>query len=197
MQRSVTACFENATVGKKSIRVITKREKWSEKGCFHGEKRRRFQYADPYLKSRNAKKPCAKPLSEHRKRTAVAIHIVSQLRFLFGTPEGTRTPDLLVRSQSLYPTELPAHTTLSQRPIILAQSVRKCKPFFCFSARNPVTAPARRDRRRPRAACAGRGRRQHLRPAPGRSARRRRQAAPARYRASRGAGGSGRPASCP
>ena len=27
----------------------------------------------------------------------------------FGTPEGTRTPDLLVRSQSLYPTELPAH----------------------------------------------------------------------------------------
>ena len=28
-----------------------------------------------------------------------------------GTPEGTRTPDLLVRSQSLYPTELPAHTT--------------------------------------------------------------------------------------
>ena len=29
--------------------------------------------------------------------------------FLFGTPEGIRTPDLLVRSQTLYPTELPAH----------------------------------------------------------------------------------------
>ena len=29
--------------------------------------------------------------------------------FVFGTPEGTRTPDLLIRSQSLYPTELPAH----------------------------------------------------------------------------------------
>ena len=29
---------------------------------------------------------------------------------LNGTPEGTRTPDLLVRSQSLYPTELPART---------------------------------------------------------------------------------------
>ena len=28
----------------------------------------------------------------------------------FGTPEGTRTPDLLIRSQSLYPTELLAHT---------------------------------------------------------------------------------------
>ena len=26
----------------------------------------------------------------------------------YGAPEGTRTPDLLVRSQSLYPTELPA-----------------------------------------------------------------------------------------
>ena len=118
MQRSVTACFENATVGKKGIRVITKREKWSEKGCFHGEIRRRFQYADPYLKSQNAKKPCAKPLSEHRKRTAVAIHIVSQLRFLFGTPEGTRTPDLLVRSQSLYPTELPAHKLIISNALI-------------------------------------------------------------------------------
>ena len=31
----------------------------------------------------------------------------------FGTLEGTRTPDLLVRSQSLYPTELPAHNTFS------------------------------------------------------------------------------------
>ena len=31
----------------------------------------------------------------------------------FGTLEGTRTPDLLIRSQSLYPTELPAHTALS------------------------------------------------------------------------------------
>ena len=29
--------------------------------------------------------------------------------FLFGAPEGTRTPDLLVRSQTLYPAELPAH----------------------------------------------------------------------------------------
>lgn len=27
----------------------------------------------------------------------------------FGTPEGIRTPDLLVRSQTLYPTELRAH----------------------------------------------------------------------------------------
>ena len=32
---------------------------------------------------------------------------------LFGTPKGTRTPDLLIRSQSLYPTELSAHTLTS------------------------------------------------------------------------------------
>ncbi len=32
---------------------------------------------------------------------------------LFGTPEGTRTPDLLIRSQSLYPTELPAHARIA------------------------------------------------------------------------------------
>ena len=30
----------------------------------------------------------------------------------FGTPEGTRTPDLLIRSQSLYPTELLAHVAI-------------------------------------------------------------------------------------
>ena len=80
MQRSVIAGFENATVGKKTIKVIIKREK-----C------RRFQYADTYLKSRNAKKTCAKPLSEHIKRTAVAIHIVSQLRFFFGGRGWIRT----------------------------------------------------------------------------------------------------------
>ena len=33
---------------------------------------------------------------------------------LIGTPKGTRTPDLLVRSQSLYPTELSAHNALFQ-----------------------------------------------------------------------------------
>ncbi len=33
----------------------------------------------------------------------------------FGTPEGIRTPDLLVRSQTLYPTELPAHIKMVTR----------------------------------------------------------------------------------
>ena len=30
-----------------------------------------------------------------------------------GTPKGTRTPDLLIRSQSLYPTELSAHVRIT------------------------------------------------------------------------------------
>ena len=38
--------------------------------------------------------------------SASDIRIVSA----FGTAEGIRTPDLLVRSQSLYPTELQPHT---------------------------------------------------------------------------------------
>ena len=32
---------------------------------------------------------------------------------IYGAPEGIRTPDLLVRSQTLYPTELPAHSNFS------------------------------------------------------------------------------------
>ena len=35
--------------------------------------------------------------------------------WFFGTPKGTRTPDLLIRSQSLYPTELSAHASVFQR----------------------------------------------------------------------------------
>ena len=31
---------------------------------------------------------------------------------MLGAPEGTRTPDLLIRSQTLYPAELPAHILL-------------------------------------------------------------------------------------
>ena len=36
------------------------------------------------------------------------ICLVDKSGFFVGAPEGTRTPDLLVRSQTLYPTELPA-----------------------------------------------------------------------------------------
>ena len=48
-----------------------------------------------------------------------------------GTAEGTRTPDLLIRSQSLYPTELLPHTHLKCLSI-LAQDSGKCKHFLKF-----------------------------------------------------------------
>jgi hypothetical protein len=41
------------------------------------------------------------------------------------TPEGTRTPDLLVRNQTLYPTELQAHIALTMVSItILSLNVK-------------------------------------------------------------------------
>ena len=48
-----------------------------------------------------------------------------------GTPEGTRTPDLLIRSQSLYPTELPAHLCRSlERFDIISWASKNVKHFF-------------------------------------------------------------------
>ncbi len=39
-------------------------------------------------------------------------------RFLYGTPEGIRTPDPLVRSQVLYPAELLSHSAVSSTHIL-------------------------------------------------------------------------------
>ena len=47
-------------------------------------------------------------LNEHR-----SPHDVGFGYALNGTAEGIRTPDLLVRSQTLYPTELLAHVAVS------------------------------------------------------------------------------------
>ena len=49
-----------------------------------------------------------------------------------GTPEGIRTPDLLVRSQTLYPAELPAHKLnyFQAAGIILSQQPIKVKHFL-------------------------------------------------------------------
>ena len=52
------------------------------------------------------------------------------LGFLIGTPKGTRTPDLLIRSQSLYPTELSAHVAFLKRLNTIAHLSQKCKYFF-------------------------------------------------------------------
>ena len=57
----------------------------------------------------------------------------------FGTPEGTRTPDLLVRSQSLYPTELPAQIS----NIKLCSQFRS-KATLCFVASHSIQLSYRR-----------------------------------------------------
>ena len=47
--------------------------------------------------------------------------------FFSGAPEGIRTPDLLVRSQTLYPAELPAQIVIKSCHIILPLQKRKIK----------------------------------------------------------------------
>ena len=47
------------------------------------------------------------------------------MRLFFGTPEGIRTPDLLVRSQTLYPAELQAQVSLN----IITQELDKIKCY--------------------------------------------------------------------
>lgn len=47
--------------------------------------------------------------SKNAKKPVISFEITG----FSGTPEGIRTPDLLVRSQTLYPAELLAHTAIS------------------------------------------------------------------------------------
>ena len=51
-----------------------------------------------------------------------------------GTPEGIRTPDLLVRSQTLYPAELPAHNSF-YCPNIIPLQIEKVNSFFVICTR--------------------------------------------------------------
>ena len=71
-----------------------------------------------------------------------------------GTPEGTRTPDLLIRSQSLYPTELLAHKhSLLNAGGIITHPFGKCKHKISKIAKNlmpaAVTAPEAAENRHP------------------------------------------------
>ena len=49
---------------------------------------------------------------------------------LFGAMEGTRTPGLLIRSQSLYPAELPTHTFRSEQDVFY-HAGRGLSTVFC------------------------------------------------------------------
>ena len=64
------------------------------------------------------RKPHRQSVSLKPKQKTRTSRFLSTLRFLFGTPEGIRTPDLLVRSQTLYPTELLAHTVFRTAKLI-------------------------------------------------------------------------------
>ena len=66
----------------------------------------------------------------------------SEKRFgfsLFGAMEGTRTPGLLIRSQSLYPAELPTHTFRSEHDVFYHEerglSTAFLKYFYIFQKR--------------------------------------------------------------
>ena len=48
----------------------------------------------------------------------------------FGAPEGTRTPDLLIRSQTLYPAELRAHFAAHQQRILFYHHLRSLSIVF-------------------------------------------------------------------
>ena len=62
---------------------------------------------------------------------------------LFGTLEGTRTPDLLVRSQPLYPAELPAHTNKIYQLIQLLTKCPQVDLVFRSQSLYPAELPAR------------------------------------------------------
>ena len=53
-----------------------------------------------------------------------------------GAMEGTRTPGLLIRSQSLYPAELPTHTFRSEQDVFyhsaMVLSTPFCNYFYSF-----------------------------------------------------------------
>ena len=51
---------------------------------------------------------------------------------LFGAMEGTRTPGLLIRSQSLYPAELPTHTFRSEHDVFYHEGRGLSTAFFKY-----------------------------------------------------------------
>ena len=50
------------------------------------------------------------------------------MSFSFGALEKIRTPDLLIRSQTLYPAELPAHMGFFKANNIISHLFAKIKP---------------------------------------------------------------------
>ena len=66
--------------------------------------------------------------STHKKRKTRTQCV---LVFL-GAMEGTRTPGLLIRSQSLYPAELPTHTLRARNMMYYSTGSELCQHFFAI-----------------------------------------------------------------
>ena len=85
---------------------------------------------------RCAPPPCSSPFHRADKKRKTSTQCV--LVFL-GAMEGTRTPGLLIRSQSLYPAELPTHTFRSEHDVFYHEvrglSTAFLKYFYIFQKR--------------------------------------------------------------
>ena len=74
---------------------------------------------------RSAPPPFSSPLSHRKRKTSTQCVLV-----FLGAMEGTRTPGLLIRSQSLYPAELPTHTFRSEQDVFY-HAGRGLSTVFC------------------------------------------------------------------
>ena len=133
---------------------ITDRAKTVQKPCTHGlQNKKAMKSFDPQLPRstflrvgtrglskaalwlclrRYAPPPCSSPFyyaDKKKTRTRMCSGFL-------GAMEGTRTPGLLIRSQSLYPAELPTHTFRSEHDVFYHSdwvlSTVFCKYFYLF-----------------------------------------------------------------
>ena len=94
---------------------------WGRRQRFGGYSSATHSVAENFLRS----SPSRPPSPQLQKKTPPNGGV-----FFCGAAWGTRTLDLLVRSQALYPTELKPHVRLSTYPYILAQVVRLVNRFL-------------------------------------------------------------------
>ena len=81
-------------------------------------------------RAKTVQKPCTHGLQNKKAMKSFDFTAFS------GAMEGTRTPGLLIRSQSLYPAELPTHTFRSEHDVFYHSdwvlSTVFCKYFYLF-----------------------------------------------------------------
>ena len=88
-------------------------------------------------RAKTVQKPCTHGLQNKKAMKSFDFTAFS------GAMEGTRTPGLLIRSQSLYPAELPTHTFRSEQDVfyhsIIVLSTPFCNYFYSFWPRSLFT----------------------------------------------------------